>query len=93
MIHHPILSIFILFLFGLAKAETYDATVTTDSGSYVVPVEIENGEVTTVYWPNGGDMTVSGADIIERSASGFNSRGESVDIEIDGYDDEVDMEQ
>lgn len=62
---------------------TYDAVVTTDSGSYTVPVEVENGEVTHVEWPNGGNMTVRGADLYDGSASGYNSRGDSVDIEID----------
>lgn len=62
---------------------TYDATVTTDSGSYTVPVEVENGEVTHVEWPNGGDMSVSGADLDDSEASGWNSRGDSVHIEID----------
>jgi hypothetical protein len=38
---------------------TYDAQVTTESGTYTVPVEVENGE-----------------------ASGINSRGDSVEIEI-----------
>lgn len=62
---------------------TYDAIVTTESGSYTVPVEVENGEVSQVYWPNGGDMNVYGADIDGSEASGFNSRGDFIDIEID----------
>ena len=62
---------------------TYDATVTTNSGSYTVPVEVEDGEVTYVHWPNGGDMHVYGGDIEDGSASGANSRGDSVDIEIE----------
>lgn len=62
---------------------THDATVTTSSGSYTVPVEVEDGEVTTVYWPNGGDMSVRGADLDDNEASGFDSRGRSVDIEVD----------
>jgi len=62
---------------------TYDATVTTDSGSYTVPVEVEGGEVTYVHWPNGGNMHVYGADIEDGSASGTNSEGDSVDIEIE----------
>ena len=66
---------------------TYDATVTTDSGSYTVPVEVEDGEVTHVEWPNGGDMSVDGAEIdSDGYATGTNSRGESVDITIDDYD-------
>ena len=62
---------------------TYDATVRTDSGTYTVPVEVEDGEVTHVHWPNGGNMTVHGADIEDGEASGHNSRGENIDIEIE----------
>ena len=62
---------------------TYNATVSTSSGSYTVPVEVENGEVTHVEWPNGGNMSVRGADINEGEASGYNSRGDRVDIQID----------
>jgi len=60
----------------------YDAEVTTNSGTYTVPVEVEDGEVTHVQWPNGGDMSVDGAQLDGGSASGTNSRGETVDIEI-----------
>lgn len=74
-----------------AEDGTYDATVTTDSGTYTVPVEVEGGEVSVVYWPNGGDMHVYGADISNGEAQGYNSRGDMIQIEIDGYsDDEVD---
>lgn len=62
---------------------TYDAVVTTDSGSYTVPVEVEDGEVTHVEWPNGGHMSVDGADLDDGYASGTNSRGDYIDIEID----------
>lgn len=63
---------------------TYDATVTTSSGSYAVPVEVENGEVSHVEWPNGGNMSLDGAEIDgDGYASGYNSRGDSVEIEID----------
>lgn len=62
---------------------THDATVTTDSGTYSVPVEVEDGEVTEVHWPNGGDMTVDGAEIDGGEASGYNSRGDYINIEID----------
>jgi hypothetical protein len=63
---------------------TYDATVTTSSGSYTVPVEVENGEVSHVEWPNGGNMSVDGAEIdSDGYASGYNSRGDSIEIEID----------
>lgn len=74
-----------------AEDGTYDATVVTDSGSYAVPIEVEDGEVTQVYWPNGGDMSVSGAEISDGEADGFNSKGDSVHIEIDNYD--VDLEE
>jgi hypothetical protein len=62
---------------------THDAVVTTDSGSYTVPVEVEGGEVTVVHWPNGGDMHVSGAELDGTGASGSNSRGDSIQVEID----------
>jgi type 1 fimbria pilin len=67
---------------------TYDATVTTDSGTYTVPVEVEDGEVTEVHWPNGGDMSVSGAEISDSEATGVNSRGDSVTIELEDYNQE-----
>lgn len=62
---------------------TYHATVSTPSGTYTVPVEVEDGEVTHVEWPNGGNMSIHGADINDGEASGYNSRGDSVQIEID----------
>ncbi len=62
---------------------TYDATVTTSSGTYSVPVEVEDGEVTHVEWPNGGHMSVDGAEIEDSEAEGYNSRGDLIEIEID----------
>ncbi|MBI5149833.1 MAG: hypothetical protein HZA28_03575 [Candidatus Omnitrophica bacterium] len=85
------LLIFLLIIsssFCFAEDGTYDGVVTTDSGSYTVPVEVEDGEVTYVHWPNGGDMTVSGAEISDGEADGINSKGDSVHIEIDDYPDE-----
>lgn len=81
------LILLIVFLISFAKADTYDATVTTDSGSYTVPVEVENGEVTHVYWPNGGAMSVCGAEIDDDYARGTNSRGDTVEVEVDGYEE------
>jgi hypothetical protein len=71
---------------------TYDATVSTDSGTYSVPVEVEDGEVTQVHWPNGGDMSVSGADIDDGEAAGINSRGDAVNISIEDYKDKSNEE-
>jgi hypothetical protein len=63
---------------------THDAEVTTPSGTYTVPVEVSGGEVESVEWPNGGDMSLSGADIDQNGdATGTNSRGDSVDVHID----------
>lgn len=69
---------------------TYDAEVTTDSGTYTVPVEVEDGEVSGVEWPNGGTMSVTGADVEDSEAQGSNSKGNLVSIEIDDpeYDDD-----
>ena len=82
-----IFSIFLLLgiFHGIALAEEHDATVTTDSGSYTVPVEIEDGAVTQVHWPNGGDMNVYGGDLSGGEASGTNSRGDVVSVSIDDY--------
>lgn len=68
----------------------YDARVRTDSGSYRVPVEVENGEVTRIIWPNGGRMRIRGAEIDGGEAYGRNSEGDRVRIEIDSleYDEE-----
>ncbi len=77
-----------LFLAWPALAKEYDATVTTEGGSYLVPVEVEGGEVTDVLWPDGGDMTISGAQIEGIEALGFNSEGEDVQIELEGYSKE-----
>ncbi len=80
-----VLTIFILAAPAYSEGGTYDAVVTTDSGSYTVPVEVEGGAVTYVHWPNGGDMHVYGADITGGEAQGWNSRDESVSIEIADY--------
>ena len=78
------LAAFFLFTF-FVYSEEYDATVTTESGSYTVPVEVEDGAVTQVHWPNGGDMNVYGGDISGGEASGTNSRGDNVGIALDDY--------
>ena len=72
----------------LAAGGTYDATVTTDSGTYNVSVEVEDGIVTYVHWPNGGDMHVYGAEISEGEASGTNSDGDTIHIAIDDYEED-----
>lgn len=65
---------------------TYDATVTTMSGSYTVPVEVEDDAVTLVYWPNGGAMHVYDAVLEDCTATGTNSSEETIDIELDDSD-------
>ena len=70
------------FVFALEDG-THDAVVTTDSGSYTVPVEVDGDEVTHVYWPNGGAMTVYGGEIDGGEADGTNSKGDLIHIEID----------
>ena len=91
-----IVSLLILSTRVFADDGTYNATVTTDSGSYTVPVEVENGEVTIVHWPDGGDMNVYGAEIEDGEASGTNSNGDIINIQIDDYSnssDEGDQEE
>lgn len=82
-----LVAVFFLLL-PLTQAEevedgTHDATVTTKSGTYTVPVEVEDGKVTHVEWPKGGNMSVDDAELDDGTASGTNSRGEDVEIEID----------
>jgi len=60
----------------------YDATVISSSGTYQVEVEVSNGQVEYVYWPNGGHMSLSGATIVGRHAEGTNSNGEYFEIDI-----------
>lgn len=62
---------------------TYDARVKTDSGTYRVPVEVEDGEVTSIRWPNGGRMRIRGAEIEDGEAVGRSSDGDRFRIEID----------
>ena len=62
---------------------TYDARVKTDSGTYRVPVEVEDGEVTSIRWPNGGRMRIRGAEIEDGEAVGRRSDGDRFKIEID----------
>ena len=83
-----LVAILAFFCVSFIFADEYDATVTTSSGSYTVPVEVEGGEVTEVHWPNGGNMHVSGATISGGEADGYNSRGDSINIELDGYGEE-----
>lgn len=62
---------------------THDATVTTPSGTYSVQVEVNDGSVDCVQWPNGGCMSVDGAEIENNEATGTNSRGDTILIEIE----------
>jgi hypothetical protein len=88
-----IMPIAVLSSAALGRDGTYDATVTTESGSYSVPVEVEGDEVALVYWPNGGEMHVHGADLdSDGETSGYNSRGDWIQVEIDNYDSEEDEE-
>jgi len=90
--------VFILFALGTSPAaqcvedSTYDATVTTDSGSYRIPVEVEDNEVTSVHWPNGGNMHLYGAEIDGDEASGYDSRGNKVKVELDDLHDQEDQQ-
>jgi uncharacterized protein with FMN-binding domain len=62
---------------------TYDACVKTDSGTYRVPIKVEDGEVTAVRWPNDGRIRLRGAEIEDSEAVGRSSDGDRFRIEID----------
>jgi hypothetical protein len=66
------------------RADQQTATVSTPSGTYTVPVEVVNGNVTHVDWPNGGHMSVNGGQLSGGQADGRNSRGDSVHINLNG---------
>lgn len=61
----------------------YRARVRTQSGTYTVPVEVEDGEVTSIRWPNGGRMRVRGADLDDGDAVGRDSDGRRYQIEVE----------
>jgi len=64
----------------------YSARVRTDSGTYRVPVDVVDGEVRVIHWPNGGRMRVRGAELDDDAAIGRTSRGDAVRIEVDDLD-------
>jgi hypothetical protein len=77
--------------FANAKDGTYDAIVEANGVKYSATVEVEEGEVTKVNLPKGGDMSVSGAEIQDiegMEANGYNSDGESVHITLENYSNE-----
>lgn len=82
---------FVFISFVGADDGTYDAYVTTSSGTYTVPVEVEDGEVVGVQWPNGGTMSLDGAELSDGQAEGTNSKGDWVSVEIDdsSYEEEA----
>ena len=90
-----ILSLLVISLLSFnSLAEEYDATVTTDSGSYNVPVEVENNEVTVVHWLNGVNMNVYNAELDPSGcASGSNYEGDKINIEIQNSESEDTEEQ
>lgn len=67
----------------------YDAQVTTSSGTYTVPVEVEDGAVTHVQWPNGGNMHIHGGELDDGEASGYDLDGDQVLIEVEYPNNDV----
>lgn len=62
----------------------YSARVRTDSGTYRVPVEVRDGEIDSIRWPNGGRMKLRGAEVDEDGeAIGRNYDGDRFRIELD----------
>jgi len=75
-----------------ARSEEYAAEVTTKNGTFFVPVEVENGEVTVVYWSEEDHMPVYGGEIFEKKAWAVDSKGKNVDVFIEDYE-ELDREE
>ncbi len=87
--------IFLVFLISLiipsslVKAERYDAKIKTDSGTYKVPVEVEDNTVTKIIWPNGGRMRVYGGEIEDNETRVRDTEGNRIKIELpDDYHSE-----
>jgi hypothetical protein len=82
-----VLILVLLFAYSCVLAEDgrYEATVTMDSGIFSVPVEVYDGEVVRINWPNDEDMAISGAEINDGEATGFNLDGETVNIKLKDY--------
>lgn len=72
----------------LSIAETYDADVTTDDGTYSASADVENGEVTSIDMPNEGYESITGGDIEGGEASGYDAEGDAIDVRIDDDSEE-----
>ena len=93
--HKAILASLFAFLsvVSFCYAEEQDALVITDGGSFSVPVEVDNGEVTRVYWPDGQIWSLTGAEISGGEATGVDSGGRSVRVSLDNYEGEEKVEE
>ena len=80
-----ILALLFAYSYVLAENGSYEATVTTDSGIYSVSVEVYDGEVVQINWPNDEEMTISGAKINDGEATGVDQNGETVNIKLKDY--------
>ena len=68
----------------------YNAQIETDDGTYHVPVQVRDGEVTSVRLPRGKKMSLRGADLNEGEATGSDFYGDRVKVKIEdsSYDQE-----
>jgi hypothetical protein len=76
------------YSYVLSEDGIYESNVTMDSGTYSVPVEVYDGEVVKIEWPNDKGVTVTGAKINEGEADGIDSDGNSVVIKLKDYHDD-----
>ena len=83
-----ILTLLLAYSCVLSEDGRYEAIVTTDSGTYSASVEVYDGEVVRIYWPNDEDTTVSGAKINDGEATGVDQNGDTVSIELKDYQGE-----
>jgi len=70
---------------------TYDAHVATGGQVFRVPVEVVQGKVATIIWPNGARMPLKEARIRDGKSTAQNAEGISFTINISNleykYDD------
>ena len=61
----------------------YRAQVKTEEGTYTVPVDVRDGAVTAIRWPNGKKTKIRGTDLDRGETVGYNFYGDQYKISID----------
>jgi hypothetical protein len=60
----------------------YPATATNTGWTYAVSAQVEEGQVTALRWPHGGETPILEGEITNGTAVGFGIEGDRFDITI-----------